>query len=190
MSMIQVRETPAEIRRRLFNPVNGRVSTELDIIAEPLARKLRTEQAVRSEAQRREARIAELTGLIMTYSAELKKLRSEAFPGQLTDANAPPTLTQILSTVSDFYFVPIIHILSKRHTKCTVLPRHVTMFLAHQLTLLSSPEIGRRMGGRDHTTVLHAIKKITDRAARDVELAGEIAEIKQRIERKRQEVAP
>jgi len=189
MTMIEspVRESPAEIRRRLFEPVNGHESSELEILAEPAARKLRFEQAARAEASRRQARINELELLLHEYGAELKKLRMEAFPGQLTDPDAPPSLTQILTVVSDFYFVPIIHILSKRHTRCTVVPRHVTMFLARQLTLLSLPEIGRRMGGRDHTTVMHAVRKVTDRAASDVELAGELTEIRARIERARLE---
>jgi len=191
MTMLEspVRESPAKIRRRLFNPVGGRESSEIEIVAEPVARKLRFEQAAREQATQITARINELERVIHESAAELKKLRMEAFPGQLTDPNAPPTLTQILAVVSDFYFTPIIHILSKRHTACTVLPRHVTMFLARQLTLLSLPEIGRRMGGRDHTTVMHAVRKITDRAADDVELAGEIEEIRHRIERKRQETA-
>jgi chromosomal replication initiation ATPase DnaA len=189
MTMLESQVRAIEIRRRLFNPVGGRPSTELDITSESVARRLRFERDARDKAQHRQARIAELVELLATYSAELKKLRSEAFPGQLTDPNAPPTLTQILTVVSDFYFVPIIHILSKRHTKCTVGPRHVVMFLARQLTLLSLPEIGKRMGGRDHTTVMNAVRKITERSALDVELAGEIAEIKHRIELKRMETA-
>ena len=51
-------------------------------------------------------------------------------------------------------------ILSERRNRSIVLPRQVGMYLAKRLTARSLPEIGRRFGGRDHTTVLHAIRKI------------------------------
>ncbi len=51
-------------------------------------------------------------------------------------------------------------ILSSRRTATVVKPRQVAMYLSKALTLRSLPEIGRRFGGRDHTTVLHAVRKI------------------------------
>ena len=58
------------------------------------------------------------------------------------------------------YSVSRADILSSRRTAVVVKPRQVAMFLAKTLTMRSLPEIGRRFGGRDHTTVLHAVRKI------------------------------
>jgi len=58
-----------------------------------------------------------------------------------------------------------------------VLPRHIAFFLAHHLTVNSLPAIGRRFGGRDHTTVLHGIRKVEELIKTDVELALEVATI-------------
>ena len=58
------------------------------------------------------------------------------------------------------YNVSRSDLLSSRRTANVVRPRQVAMYLAKTLTLRSLPEIGRRFGGRDHTTVLHAVRKI------------------------------
>jgi hypothetical protein len=58
------------------------------------------------------------------------------------------------------YEVPVSDILSERKTACVVRPRQVGMYLAKELTPRSLPYIGREFGGRDHTTVLHAVRKI------------------------------
>jgi chromosomal replication initiator protein len=56
------------------------------------------------------------------------------------------------------------------------------MYLAKSLTLRSLPEIGRRFGGRDHTTVLHAVRKIEGMVTTDTELAGEIDHLKRMLQ--------
>ena len=72
-------------------------------------------------------------------------------------------------------------ILSSRRTANVVLPRQVAMYLAKTLTLRSLPEIGRRFGGRDHTTVLHAVRKIETKATADRAFAEEVELLKRRI---------
>jgi hypothetical protein len=74
-----------------------------------------------------------------------------------------PTLTikYIVAVVSLVFGVEVVDILSQRRAVHIVRPRQVAMLLAKRLTLHSYPEIGRRMGGRDHTTVMHAVKKLT-----------------------------
>ena len=64
--------------------------------------------------------------------------------------------------------------LSSRRTANVVRPRQVAMYLAKLLTLRSLPEIGRRFGGRDHTTVLHAVRKIEGLSNADNTLAQEL----------------
>lgn len=69
-------------------------------------------------------------------------------------------IDDILRVISRHYGVSRSDILSERRNRSIVLPRQVGMYLAKRLTARSLPEIGRRFGGRDHTTVLHAIRKI------------------------------
>ena len=72
-------------------------------------------------------------------------------------------------------------LLSNRRTRVIVRPRQIAMYLAKTMTPRSLPEIGRRFGGRDHTTVLHAVRKIEDMAARDQKMAHEIELLKRLI---------
>ena len=72
-------------------------------------------------------------------------------------------------------------LLSNRRTRVIVRPRQVAMYLAKVMTPRSLPEIGRRFGGRDHTTVLHAVRKIEDISSKDQQLAREIELLKRLI---------
>ena len=73
-------------------------------------------------------------------------------------------------------------ILSSRRTAVVVKPRQVAMFLAKTLTMRSLPEIGRRFGGRDHTTVLHAVRKIEGLSQTDGALREEIELLKRMLQ--------
>ena len=73
-------------------------------------------------------------------------------------------------------------LLSSRRTANVVRPRQVAMYLAKTLTLRSLPEIGRRFGGRDHTTVLHAVRKIENLVGADSSLAEEIESLKRQLQ--------
>src|SRR5262249_39146366 len=73
-------------------------------------------------------------------------------------------------------------LLSSRRTANVVRPRQVAMYLAKTLTLRSLPEIGRRFGGRDHTTVLHAVRKIENLVGNDAMLADEIEVLKRQLQ--------
>jgi chromosomal replication initiator protein len=72
--------------------------------------------------------------------------------------------------------------LSSRRTANVVRPRQIAMYLAKTLTLRSLPEIGRRFGGRDHTTVLHAVRKIEGLIGKDNALAAEIESLKSQLQ--------
>ncbi|MFG1373485.1 chromosomal replication initiator protein DnaA [Xanthobacter oligotrophicus] len=84
----------------------------------------------------------------------------------------------ILRVVAKHYNVSRADLLSQRRTATVVKPRQIAMYLAKTLTLRSLPEIGRRFGGRDHTTVLHAVRKIDGLVATDRVLADEIEVLK------------
>lgn len=72
-------------------------------------------------------------------------------------------------------------LLSNRRTRMIVRPRQIAMYLAKMMTPRSLPEIGRRFGGRDHTTVLHAVRKIEELTAKDQNLAHEVELLKRLI---------
>ncbi len=77
------------------------------------------------------------------------------------------TAEEIQKNIAAFYNTKISDIKSKKKNKAFIKPRHTAMFLTRQLTNLSLPEIGRHFGGRDHSTVLHAIQKIENMAKND-----------------------
>jgi chromosomal replication initiator protein len=83
-------------------------------------------------------------------------------------------IEDIQRTVARHYNVSRADMLSSRRTANVVRPRQVAMYLAKLLTLRSLPEIGRRFGGRDHTTVLHAVRKIENLSGNDQALADEL----------------
>jgi len=84
----------------------------------------------------------------------------------------------ILRIVAKHYGVTRSDLLSSRRTANVVRPRQIAMYLAKTLTLRSLPEIGRRFGGRDHTTVLHAVRKIDALIVTDKVLAEEVEVLK------------
>ena len=90
-------------------------------------------------------------------------------------------IEDILRIISRHYGVSKSDLLSQRRHRSVVWPRQIGMYLAKQLTHRSLPEIGRRFGGRDHTTVLHAIRKIEGVIAGDANLRDELDELKKMI---------
>ena len=91
-------------------------------------------------------------------------------------------IEDIQKLVANHYSVSRADILSSRRTAVVVKPRQVAMFLAKTLTMRSLPEIGRRFGGRDHTTVLHAVRKIEALSANDMTLREEIELLKRMLQ--------
>jgi len=91
-------------------------------------------------------------------------------------------IEDIQRVVARQYNVSRSDLLSSRRTANVVRPRQVAMYLAKTLTLRSLPEIGRRFGGRDHTTVLHAVRKIEALVARDTALSEEVESLKRQLQ--------
>ena len=92
------------------------------------------------------------------------------------------TIDEIQKKVAEYYSVRISDMHSPRRTRTVARPRQIAMYLAKIMTSRSLPEIGKKFGGRDHTTVLHAVKKIEDlmandkRMCEDIELLSKILE--------------
>lgn len=91
------------------------------------------------------------------------------------------SVDEIQKSVAGYFNLTVDDILSKRRTQSVVRPRHIAMYLAKTMTTRSLPDIGNRFGGRDHSTVIHAVKKITARLACDSVLADDVEAIKRRL---------
>jgi chromosomal replication initiator protein len=87
----------------------------------------------------------------------------------------------IQKTVADFYKTKVAEMYGKRRHAHIVLPRQVAMYLAKELTQKSLPEIGEAFGGRDHTTVLHAVRKIAEQRQHDTDLNHQIHVLEQTL---------
>src|SRR3989338_6479906 len=101
-----------------------------------------------------------------------------------TYLNAPYRKTSpqvILKAVADFYNISASDLLKRSRKKEVVKPRQVAMFLLRDETKLSFPEIGQKLGGRDHSTVIHACEKIRNESAVDEPLKQELILIKERV---------
>jgi chromosomal replication initiator protein len=84
------------------------------------------------------------------------------------------TVDQIQKTVSEHYGLKQADLISERRARIVARPRQVAMWLAKQITTRSLPDIGRRFGGRDHTTVLHAVRRIEALKAEDPAIARDV----------------
>jgi chromosomal replication initiator protein len=100
---------------------------------------------------------------------------------RVTD-NRRVKIEDIQRVVSKHFNVSKQDLLSSRRTRSIVWPRQIAMYLAKSLTLRSLPEIGRRFGGRDHTTVLHAVRKVEEQIGTDEALVQEIELLKRMLE--------
>ena len=117
-----------------------------------------------------QSNVRELEGALKRISANAHfvakpitlELARDALKDLLTLQAKLITIENIQKTVAEYYNIQISDILSKRRNRSIARPRQIAMTLAKQLTRHSLPEIGDAFGGRDHTTVLHACRKIKE----------------------------
>jgi chromosomal replication initiator protein len=121
---------------------------------------------------------SKLTGQPVTMDLAEREIRDLIRPQEPKRVK----IEDIQRVVARHYNVSRGDLLSSRRTANVVRPRQVAMYLAKTLTLRSLPEIGRRFGGRDHTTVLHAVRKIENLVGNDSSLAEEIESLKRQLQ--------
>jgi chromosomal replication initiator protein len=121
---------------------------------------------------------SKLTGQPVTLEMAEREVRDLVRPQEPKRVK----IEDIQRIVARQYNVSRADLLSSRRTANVVRPRQVAMYLAKTLTLRSLPEIGRRFGGRDHTTVLHAVRKIENLVSTDSALAEEIELLKRQLQ--------
>ncbi len=118
-----------------------------------------------------------------TFEPDLSIERVDELLAHLVGVGEPRRvrIEDIQRVVARHYNVSRQELVSNRRTRVIVKPRQIAMYLSKTLTPRSFPEIGRRFGGRDHTTVLHAVRKIEELIAADQKLNHEIELLKRLI---------
>jgi len=92
------------------------------------------------------------------------------------------TIEEIQKRVAEHYNIKMAEMHSARRSRAIARPRQVAMYLAKQLTSRSLPEIGRKFGGRDHTTVMHAVRKIDSLRGEDIGFAEDVELLRRMLE--------
>ncbi|MES2089811.1 MAG: chromosomal replication initiator protein DnaA [Pseudomonadota bacterium] len=108
-------------------------------------------------------------------------LAREALKDLLSIQNRQIGVENIQKTVADFYKIKVADMYSKKRPASIARPRQIAMYLAKELTQKSLPEIGELFGGRDHTTVLHAVRKIGGERGKDTELNQQLHVLEQTL---------
>jgi chromosomal replication initiator protein len=123
---------------------------------------------------------------ILAYSRFNQKeisiqLAREALRDLLSIQNRQISVENIQKTVADYYKIKVADMYSKKRPASIARPRQIAMYLAKELTQKSLPEIGELFGGRDHTTVLHAVRKIAAERAQLTELNQQLHVLEQTL---------
>ena len=90
-------------------------------------------------------------------------------------------IESIQNIVADHFNLNLAEMLSPRRSRSLARPRQIAMYLAKQHTVNSLPDIGRKFSNRDHTTVIHAVKKIEELIKKDNEIEKNVSEIKKKL---------
>jgi chromosomal replication initiator protein len=168
---------------------------ELEMRVAILMRKAQSEGVSLSEdvaffvAKHLRSNVRELEGALRKILAYSKfhgreitiELTKEALKDLLTVQNRQISVENIQKTVADFYSIKVADMYSKKRPANIARPRQIAMYLAKELTQKSLPEIGELFGGRDHTTVLHAVRKIADERGKDAQLNHELHVLEQTL---------
>ncbi|PEQ14738.1 chromosomal replication initiation protein DnaA [Novosphingobium sp. PC22D] len=120
---------------------------------------------------------AQLTGQVVSL-----QLAEEQLTDILSANRRRITIDEIQRTVCQFYRIDRTEMSSKRRARAVVRPRQVAMYLAKVLTPRSYPEIGRKFGGRDHSTVIHAVRLIEELRTRDADMDGDVRSLLRQLE--------
>jgi len=105
----------------------------------------------------------------------------EVLGNMIEEKRSTVTPDLIIRESCKYFKVPLEDIMSRKRTKDLVIPRQVMMYLLRHEISMSFPEIGREMGGKDHTTIMHGCKKVEQEINNNVRLKNNISEIKEKI---------
>ena len=137
---------------------------------------------LRSNVRELEGALRKILAFVRFHGREVTiDVARTALKDLLSIQNRQISVENIQKSVADFYSIKVADMYSKKRPANIARPRQIAMFMAKELTQKSLPEIGELFGGRDHTTVLHAVRKIADERAHDSQLNHEIHVIEQTL---------
>ena len=137
---------------------------------------------LRSNVRELEGALRKILAFVRFHGKEVTiDVARVALKDLLSIQNRQISVENIQKAVADFYSIKVADMYSKKRPANIARPRQIAMFMAKELTQKSLPEIGELFGGRDHTTVLHAVRKIGDERSHDGQLNHEIHVIEQTL---------
>ena len=146
-------------------------------VLEFLAHRITTNVRVLEGALTRLFAFASLVGREITL-----ELAQDCLADILRASDRKLTIEEIQRKVAEHYNVRLSDLIGPKRLRTIARPRQVAMYLAKQLTSRSLPEIGRRFGGRDHTTIMHGVRKIEELMASDSQLADDLQLLKRLLQ--------
>lgn len=170
--LIEDRAARRAARQRVLFPSNAVIDTGIDLKRRPPHPKITAHQAPEFDDTALQRALLQTKAIIAILNAYAQNDTLENFR---------PSIRTIQRVVARHYGLTLVDLISDRRTARLVRPRQIAMYLAKTLTLRSLPEIGRRFGGRDHTTILHGVLKIEALINVDGDFAEEIETIKRKI---------
>jgi chromosomal replication initiator protein len=137
---------------------------------------------LRSNVRELEGALRKILAFVRFHGKEVTiEVARVALKDLLSIQNRQISVDNIQKAVADFYSIKVADMYSKKRPANIARPRQIAMFMAKELTQKSLPEIGELFGGRDHTTVLHAVRKIGEERSHDGQLNHEIHVIEQTL---------
>ena len=140
-----------------------------DGVVEFLAHRITTNVRVLEGALMRLFAFASLVGREITLD-----LAQDCLADILRASDRKVTIEEIQRKVAEHYNIRLSDMIGPKRVRTIARPRQIAMYLSKQLTPRSLPEIGRRFGGRDHTTIMHGVRKIEELMATDSQLSDDL----------------
>jgi len=146
-------------------------------VLEFLAHRITTNVRVLEGALTRLFALASLVGREVTLD-----LAQDCLADILRSSDRKVTVEEIQRKVAEHYNIRLSDMIGPKRLRVIARPRQVAMYLAKQMTTRSLPEIGRRFGGRDHTTIMHGVRKVEELRTNDPQLAEDIDLLRRLLE--------
>jgi chromosomal replication initiator protein len=170
---------PPELEMRVAILINKAI-TEGSVMPEEVA--FFVAKNVRSNVRELEGALRKILAYSRFNQKEISiQLAREALRDLLSIQNRQISVENIQKTVADYYKIKVADMYSKKRPASIARPRQIAMYLAKELTQKSLPEIGELFGGRDHTTVLHAVRKISAERQQLTELNQQLHVLEQTL---------
>jgi len=148
-----------------------------DGVLEFLAHRINTNVRILEGALTRLFAFASLVGKPIS-----QELTQDCLSDMLRSYERKLSVEEIKRKVADHYNIRLSDLVGPKRTRCFARPRQVAMYLCKQLTSRSLPEIGRSFGGRDHTTVMHGVKRIDELRHKDAQIADDLELLRRSLE--------